>query len=682
MKIAPFSPPPCIVVPVYNAPHETNRCLHSIIRETHPPYRLLVLDDASTDATVAPMLRALQHTYAVIELHRHEKNLGFAANVNYGMAETDGDVVLLNSDTIVSSGWLDKLIASAYSRTDVATVTPVSNAAGAFSVPDNNRNNPIPDGWSINEVAAQVARAAAPNPTVAPTGNGFCLYIRRKALEQLGFFDAEAFPYVGEENDFGQRAQLFGFVNLVDSSCYVYHVRGASFKEDKSDKLAAARALIDQRYPDYKDQVTAFLNDPDLRACRSRLRIALADPLPVRPKGRHRILSVIHAGGGGMVHTNRDLMHGLSHTFDTYELRCDLKEWHVVRVENDESVAHWQFGTPWRSTDAPDVSRRMALRSLVEVLQIDLVHIRTLIGTGPEILSSLSKAGVQIVLSLHDFATVCPTIQLVDEQGVFCGGHCTPSRGDCHLSVRWFPDVRNLKHNGVYRWRERMAANLGLADAFVTTAESAKQLLVEHFPALSERRFLVIEHGRDPSPLGSAAAPPASPLKVVAFGALGLSKGTRLMEIMFKANARSGGPVEFHLLGGLPGHFRVDYPHVFCHGSYERDALPFHLREIAPSYALICSVWPETYCHTLTEAWMSGIPVLASDIGVLAERVKRHGGGRLLDPQRPELWFDALQELRSPTVWQSLSSQARATRFPTVADMSEEYGTLYRELLQ
>ena len=682
MKVVPFSPPPCIIVPVYNAPKETERCLHAIVRETRRPYRVLVLDDASPDASVAPMLRALRREYSVVEVHRHETNSGFAANVNYGMARSDGDVVLLNSDTVVSSGWLDKLVACAYSRTDVATVTPVSNAAGAFSVPDNNYNNPIPHGWSINAVAEQVARVAAPAPVTAPTGNGFCLYIRRKALEQLGLFDAEAFPYVGEENDFGQRARAAGFVNLVDTSCYVYHVRGASFAEDKGQKLAAARAVIDQRYSDYKQQVTAFLSSPDLKSCRLRLRSALKGPVPVRSHRRPRVLSVIHAGGGGMVHTNLDLMRGLANSFDTYELRCGLKEWQVIRVEDEEIVAKWRFGTSWRSTEAPDSARRMALRSLVDVLKVNLVHVRTLIGTGPEILTNLARTGVLIVFSFHDFATVCPTIQLVDEKGVFCGGHCTPGRGECHLSSRWFADIHNLKHNNVYRWRERMAANLPLGDAFVTTTGSARRLLVSHFPVLSERRFVVIEHGRDRWEYGNAAAPPTWPLKVVAFGALGLSKGTRLMEAMFQANARSGGEVEFHLLGGLPSHFRVEFPYVICHGPYERDDLPYHLQEIGPSYALICSIWPETYCHTLTEAWMSGLPVLASDIGVLAERVERHGGGRLIDPQRPELWLDALQELRSPTVWRSLSAQARAIRFPDIADMAEQYEALYREVLQ
>ena len=90
------------------------------------------------------------------------------------------------------------------------------------------------------------------------------------------------------------------------------------------------------------------------------------------------------------------------------------------------------------------------------------------------------------------------------------------------------------------------------------------------------------------------------------------------------------------MLGNLPRDAYLDRPHVIYHGSYERKDLPSNLRRIGASYAMICSIWPETYCHTLTEAWLCGLPVLASDIGVLSERVQRHGGGRLIDPQRPD----------------------------------------------
>ena len=690
MKRIPFHPAPCIIVPVYNAVKETIACLCAVVSETRPPYRILVLDDASPDPEVARALGSLAERYPILELFRNERNLGFAANVNQGIALAQGDVVLLNSDTVVCRDWLDKLVACAYSRKDAATVTPLSNAAGAFSTPENNRINELPVGMDVNAMARVVARSSAEIPVVAPTGNGFCLYIRRDAIDRIGVLDANAFPYVGEENDFSQRAIDASFVNLIDSSCYVYHKRSASFGGEarKAGKLVFARTEIDRRYPSYKQQVRSFLQSRELRTCRTRLRSLLESasfPLAgngnKRPYLRPRILSVVHDGGGGLVHTNLDLMTALLESYDTYVLRCGMDNWRLMRVEDGAAIGEWKFGSRWRSVESTDAPRRMALRSITEVLDIDLVHFRTLICIGPEILSSIKGGKAAIVLSFHDFNTICPTTHLVDDVGVYCAGHCTPSKGDCPVPLKWFGDVRFLKHAGVYDWRIRMAANLPLADAFVTTSEGAKRLLVQHFGVLSRRDFAVIEHGRDRMGAADVAASPRTPLRVVVLGAVSLHKGALLLRAIFEMNARRGGGVEFHVVGEAPMRLRQRYREVTWHGAYKRDELTEVLRGISASYALMCSIWPETYSHTLTEAWMVGLPVVASDLGATAERIRRHGGGRLVDPEAPALWLETLEDLGEVETWKSLRSEVRDIVFRSTGEMGREYEELYRGVL-
>ena len=686
----PYHPPPCIVVPVYNAVNETVACLHAVIRETSPPYRILVLDDASPDPDVPSALSSLAERFPILELFRNEHNLGFAANVNQGIALAQGDVVLLNSDTVVSRNWLDKLVACAYSRVDAATVTPLSNAAGAFSTPINNCINELPAGLDVNAMARVVSRVANATPVEAPTGNGFCLYIRRDAIERIGVLDANAFPYVGEENDFGQRAIAARLVNLVDSSCYVYHKRSASFggEETKAKKLAVARTEIDRRYPTYRKQVRVFLRSRELASCRTRLGSLLGEiSFPVArgggagPDVRPRLLSVVHDGGGGLVYTNMDLMHALAGTFETFVLRCGMDNWKLTRVEDGGVIAEWKFGTRWRSFESTDVPRRMALRSITEVLEIDLVHIRTLICTGPEILSSIRGGRAAILVSFHDFNAICPTTHLVDDAGRYCAGHCTPGEGDCPVSPKWFGDVQSLKHSGVYNWRIRMAANLPLADAFVTTSEGAKRLLVEHFGVLSHRQFSVIEHGRDRDEVSDVAVPPGTPLRVVVLGAVNLHKGALLLKSILELNSRRGGGVEFHVVGETPRRFRHRCTGVTWHGGYERNELIGVLRGISPSYALMCSIWPETYSHTLTEAWMAGLPVVASDIGATAERIRNHGGGCLVDPETPELWLEKLGELGNVERWQAMRNEVRGIVFRSTGEMAREYEELYREVL-
>ena len=147
--------------------------------------------------------------------------------------------------------------------------------------------------------AEEAARVAAPLPVVAPTGNGFCLYVRRDALVRLGLFDADAFPHVAEENDFGQRAILAGMVNLVDSSCYIYHARSASFGSGRSE-VQEARGCARPDRPAISGLQTAGSSFPaytGARGLRSRLRSALNRRSSPRVHERPRILSVVHNGG-------------------------------------------------------------------------------------------------------------------------------------------------------------------------------------------------------------------------------------------------------------------------------------------------------------------------------------------------------------------------------------------------
>ena len=93
--------------------------------------RLLYIDDASTDDRVAPYLAQLAASTDNIEVVTNDHNLGFVATVNRGFKERpDDDIILLNSDTQVPPRWVQSLLVAAADPT-VATVTPLSDNAGA-----------------------------------------------------------------------------------------------------------------------------------------------------------------------------------------------------------------------------------------------------------------------------------------------------------------------------------------------------------------------------------------------------------------------------------------------------------------------------------------------------------------------------------------------------------------------
>src|SRR3546814_11743520 len=115
-----------------------------------------------------------------------------------------------------------------YARGLTVTVTAVSCNAGTCSVPWRCGGR-IPVSIGVDDWARAVADVGAPAFEV-PTGNGFCMYIRRAMLEDVGLFDEQAFPVgYGEENDLCMRAIDAGWHHLVDPGVFVQHARSASF---------------------------------------------------------------------------------------------------------------------------------------------------------------------------------------------------------------------------------------------------------------------------------------------------------------------------------------------------------------------------------------------------------------------------------------------------------------------
>jgi glycosyltransferase involved in cell wall biosynthesis len=228
-----------------------------------------------------------------------------------------------------------------------------------------------------------------------------------------------------------------------------------------------------------------------------------------------------------------------------------------------------------------------------------------------------------------------------------------------------------------------MAAALPLCDAFVTTSEASRRLITEHFPALNDGRFTVIEHGRDLARLELARPPaPGQALRVVFFGELTPAKGLKLILQLLELNRHAGYPIELHALGKKPANFEAARVGAIYHGTYERNELPELVRDIGPAVSLVPSPWPETYCHTLTESWAMGLPVLASDIGTLRERVLRHGGGWLLPVGDAERWLEKLRQLADDQgTYARALTEIRGIQFPNVALMARQYESLYERLL-
>ena len=266
-----------VVVPIHRGADVLRACLDSLARTIPPDVPVQLVDDASRDHGVETAIADFSRKHPATHVVVQDANLGFVRTVDAAMARTRHDVVLLNSDTVTTRGWLERMQACAASDPRIATITPFSNNAEICSFPAFCVANPPPS--DPERVARAAADAGSRTYPELPTAVGFCMYIRRAALDALGGFDAATFGRgYGEENDFCLRAAAHGWRNVLCDDAYVVHVGGQSFAPLGEKPGGENLARLVARYPRYNALVADFIARDPLAAIRKRIGDALREP--------------------------------------------------------------------------------------------------------------------------------------------------------------------------------------------------------------------------------------------------------------------------------------------------------------------------------------------------------------------------------------------------------------------
>lgn len=675
--------PTTVIVPIYNAYEAVCECIESLLKHTLDNVRLLLIDDCSTDPRISALISGYENNNRFL-IVRNSHNLGYTCTVNKAIKACEpDDVVLLNSDTVVTYRWLENLRYCAYSQGLVATVTALSDNAGAFNTPEIGVYNPVPSHLNISSYARIVTNAADGRFLQVPTGNGFCMFIRRAAMNKLGLFDEEKFSRgYGEENDFCMRALRSGWKNIVSDKTYVFHKRSQSFQGEKVALMAAGAAQLAIDYPEYR-HLTQRFRDVEFTYIRHRVRTALArsgnqDAIP-------RILYVISTQSGGTPQTNLDLMRSMDGRYKCFLLRCDSKILTLSELKNSELVVleTYALSKPIEpATHKSDEYDRVALDMLYRH-SIDMIHIRHIAWHGLGLAEAAKSINLPVIYSSHDFYAACPSLNLLDQDSKYCGGSCTKGSGTCQIGL-WEPNqLPALKSNFINRWREMFATFFEYCDVIISTAPSAREIFLSAFPESAEK-FVVIPHGRDfdylDAPGNSHTAPK---IKILVPGNIYKSKGSTLIKQI--ADIDKDGLIEFNFLGNVDGILGNVGIH---HGKYERHQFRNRVTEIAPTIGIVFSIWPETYCHTLTEMWACGIPVFGIDVGAVGDRIRESGAGWLVPPEATaaEIYDKIIREVNNESGFSQRADALRTWQntegvWNNTSTMSSEYRLIYQELL-
>lgn len=595
-----------VIVPVYSGLDDTRRCIESVLASLClTRYRLVIINDASPEPAITDWLRHVQRQDARVELIENAQNLGFVASVNRGMAlSQDNDVVLLNSDTEVANDWLDRLRNSAYGHGRVGSVTPFSNNATICSYPRFCQDNRLP---SIGTKALDIlfADCNAGEVVDVPTGVGFCMYIRRDCLQEVGLFDVENFGKgYGEENDFCVRAANGGWRNLHALDVFVHHRGGVSFGESKGARELAAMETLRRLHPSYDPAVQRFLNEDPARLGRERIdRARIANSvLPV-------VLLLLHNRGGGTERHVQELVKEVQGQalflslvpVDVGQLRLQLLG------DNEGFQLRFDAATGFED-----------LVYTLKCLGVDHVHFHHVIDHVDGMRTLPARLGVTYDFTAHDFYSYCPQVNLTDHTRRYCG---ELGLAQCWACLKATPTAAGTD---IQTWRQGFGTFLKGARHVLAPSQDTARRLVGAFPEIP---LLVVPHtDLDGFPDLPVHAPRSlldgRPLRVVVLGALSEIKGASVMADVAHAAAQRQTMLEIHLLGFVAREF-VFPPgaHVTVHGRYEDAELLPKLAQLAPDLVWFPAQWPETYSYTLSAALQSGLPIVGPDFGAFGERL-------------------------------------------------------------
>ncbi len=636
------APGPDVVIPVHCDRERTLACIASVraaLLGASREARIVVVDDASPEPALALALDGLAAAGAIV-LIRHPVNLGYPASANAGIAACRGrDVVLLNSDTLVPPGCFEALRTAAYSAPDIGSVTPLSNDASIFSYPDHRAYNRMPDAAGVAALMTLAARANGGSVIDVPTGHGYCLYLRRDCLRaclQDGrVFREDLFAQgYGEENEFCMRAGSRGWRHVAAPGAYVGHAGHASF----APALGGARAALMRRnletvnrlHPGYDALVRAHIAADPLAACRRRIdRLRFIAGRSAEPKGA---LLITHDETGGVARIVRERAAALARRgLRPIVLRPVQGGGCLVDVpvagEPDRHI------TPNLVFDLPgEIDLLVALLAGEGLAYAECHHF---LGHHPVLRTLCDRLCIPFDVVIHDYASFCERIALVGPANRYCGEPdlagcvaCIGAQGSLLGEVLAPEALLARSRDELARARRVIAPSL---DACARIARHFPGTLPELLPWEQDRPHLSLQDYADAPTLSGTPTVASGRRRICVIGGIGREKGYDVLLACLRDRQHRDLALDFVLVGAT----RDDDALLAAGcsevtGAYREDEAVALIRSRACDLAWLPSIWPETWCFTLSLAWRAGLPAVAFDIGAQAERIRATGRGAVL----------------------------------------------------
>jgi GT2 family glycosyltransferase/glycosyltransferase involved in cell wall biosynthesis len=600
-----------IVITTYNNQHVTEPCINSILEsrdENQTKFEITIVDDCSTkDEFLAYLMELNKNDIADITFL--PKNVGNIQASNHGfMIHPERDVIWLNSDTIVHGDWIDRLRKVAYSK-NYASVCPLTNAGALLSYP--NAEESKLDSVNVSELDDLAKKVDLPSILI-PTPVGMCMYMRRDAMNEIGLYDENAFGRgYGEENDWSMRGLMRGWLYAAATNVYIGHAGTATFGSEKQKLLQNANQVLNLRWPTYFKGVEEYAKQSPLNYAKSKLDIARIGMI------QNRTLVINHRLGGGIEARLKTLTNSLFK--DAIYLRYHPNASHILVFDSGDTQYNF----------LPAIDSRVGTDGLINIIKelgITRISVQAFVGFDYNIpnwvMAVAEQTNIPYEVYLHDYYMVCPRVKMVTKNLEFC---TCQSANDCTNVIKEAGSCAGIID--VKEWRIMYNRFLAGADKIIAPSRDVKDRFLKYYPNLD---ISYIPHGDDvePTPI-CVPYEPSKPIKIAVFGDISIEKGARIL-VNCADYVRDNKLNVIFVVAGSCSLPLQNHPNITFLGAYEKAKLLDTQKSHNCNISFFPAQWPETYSHSLSEAFKACLWPIAFDIGAIAERIRDYNYGTIL----------------------------------------------------
>lgn len=602
-----------VVIPVYNGLEHLKRLLPSLVKNTPIDVPVVLINDCSTDSEVIQYINKFlveRENWMLIE---NEKNYGFVKTVNRGMKEVHTDyALLLNTDTLVPSNWIPKMITPFIENKKIATTTPFTNAGVYFSYPhfceDNSINEDIE---TINQAFDRVVSNEYALNEIH-SGTGFCMGINMTCWHEIGELDYKNFGKgYGEENDWCFRALEKGWKHLIVPNLFVFHLHGGSFLTEEKKKLMEEHQVI------LKKKYTSILNEMVPRFYRD-------DPWKVY---RYAAALLMCAENLTLYIDIRFAENQISGAVDysKKEIQKRIEEGERIIIAHYNSQSTQWYICPY----SVDSRMEIPLEDIADIeFLFEKLNVKRVIVNNLAYCENAEKAATIFVrlrkeysfeldYKFHDYLSVCPSFFLINKDKV----PCNPLDYEYCKTCIQESKTKAVQRNYLVQWRFVFNQFFHQVDHCYFFSNYTKEIVSKVYPQIESKAIVKYHDALMTGEESRYIRPSYSGTWNIGFvGNFCMEKGSEYFVSLAKLLKRKGVRAQFTIIGSDNSGQSLSGIRVL--GAYTRNNLGQLLTDYKIHMVIYPSIANETFSYVAQELMLLNVPLVVFPCGAPQERIK------------------------------------------------------------